>query len=157
MPLPNSLPLDNSLAPVNRISQDQLRNACIESLPELPCEVEIKEVADANLNDQIAACESPRRGSSKWLDTYVAGVQTAANTVPTFDAGEAAQAFAKAEHRARKEEKRTSILEQALTGNLTMINNMAKNNQTVDDRQRLQTKSGLTSQWWCTPCNRYFK
>lgn len=155
VPLPNSLPLDNSSAPVNQISQDQLQNACIESLPELPCEVEIKEMTvDTNLNDQIAACE-PASKKPKWLETYSTGMRTATNTVPTFDMGEE-QAFSKAEYQARKEEKRTSILEQALTGNL-MLNNMTKNNSTVGHRERLHTKSMLTSEWWCTPCNRYFK
>lgn len=109
-------------------------------------------IVDANLNDQIAACESPVRGP-RWLDTYMTGVRTETDTVPTFEAEEA---FSRAEHQTRKEEKRTSLLEQALTGNLT-LNNLAKNSQTMDHRQRLQTKEKLSSQWWCAPCNRYFK
>ncbi|EFN85388.1 PR domain zinc finger protein 5 [Harpegnathos saltator] len=155
VPLPNSLPLDNSLAPINQINQDQLQNTCIESLPELPCEVEIKEMTtDTNLNDQITACESPVR-RPKWLESYNTSLRTVTNTVPTFDTGDE-QAFSKAEYQARKEEKRTSILEQALTGNIT-LNNLAKNSLTVDHRQRLQTKAKLTSEWWCVPCNTYFK
>lgn len=50
------------------------------------------------------------------------------------------------ELRVKREEKRTSILEQVLTGNLTM-----------NDRKDLNPKAKLSSKWWCAPCNSYFK
>lgn len=146
VPLPASLPLDDSVALINQVNQlqisDQLQNICIETLPELPCEVEIKEMnVDPILNDEAAVYERPNAKLSEMFDM---DVQTKV-AVPTFDTGEE-MAVSKAENQIKKEEKRTSILEQVLTGNLTMNN-----------RQKLQLKTKLTSEWWCTPCNRYYK
>ena len=46
----------------------------------------------------------------------------------------------------KEEEKRTSILEQVLMGSLTM-----------NDRKDLNSKTKLSSKWWCATCNSYYR
>lgn len=108
----------------------------MEALPELPCEVEIKEMdVDSVLNNVI--CGSPNTiddDSSNELCIDVSEIDMG-NLIP------------RTEYQINKvEKKRTSILEQALTGNL-IINN----------RQELESKNKLTSEWWCAPCNSYYR
>lgn len=137
------MPFDDSVAPINQISQDQLQNACMETLPELPCEVEIKEMnVDSLLNAGTAVCEISS-AKHKLSDMYDADAIT--DMVPSFNMGDTKVA-SRVEYQMKREEKRTSILEQVLTGNLTMNN-----------RQRLQPRTRLTSEWWCTRCNSYYK
>lgn len=136
--------LDESVNSVNQITQHQLQSTGMEALSELPCEVEIKEMnADTILNTETAVYEPPRK-KLKYLETLDIGLQPKAETVSISDTEE--ETVSKAEHPAKKEEKRTSILEQVLTGNLTMNNH-----------QKLQPKAKLTSEWWCAPCNNYYK
>lgn len=82
----------------------------METLTELPCEVEIKEI-NTETHENNNDCED-------FQNKYYSD----------------------------KEEKRTSILEQVLTGNLT-----------INDCKELPSKTKLSSQWWCAPCNSYFK
>lgn len=145
VPLPISLPFDDSVAPLNQLSQDHSRNICIETLPELPCEVEIKEMnVNPMLNVEAAVYERPDTKCTM-LEMFHTDTRAMTNMVPMFDAREEA-AIMKVEFQVKREEKRTSILEQVLTGNLTM------NNRPVPP-----LKAKLTSQWWCTPCNNYYK
>jgi len=112
----------------------------METLTELPCEVEIKEMStDSVLSMETAICEplNAKRKSSEMLNS---DMRTKINTISISDTEE------KIEYQTMKEEKRISILEQVLTGNLTMTS-----------RQKLQSKTKLTSEWWCAPCNSYYK
>lgn len=138
------LPPDDLVIPINQISQDQLQNVCLETLSELPCEVEIKEMnTDSILDDETIICEplKKKRMLSEMFDT---NMQTKTDIVSIFDTEEENTIF-KADQ-TKKEEKRTSILEQVLTGNLTMNNH-----------QKLQPRAKLTSEWWCAPCNSYYR
>lgn len=136
--------LDESVNSVNQITQHQLQSTGMEALSELPCEVEIKEMnADTILNTETAVYEPPHK-KLKYLEILDIGLQPKTETVSMSDAEE--ETVSKAEHSTKKEEKRTSILEQVLTGNLTMNNH-----------QKLQPKAKLTSEWWCSPCNNYYK
>lgn len=113
----------------------------MDTLSELPCEVEIKEMStDSIMSMDTAICEllNEKRMSLKGFDS---NTQTEINVISIFDTEEE-----KTEYQTVKEEKRTSILEQVLTGNLTMMS-----------RQNLQPKTKLTSEWRCSPCNSYYK
>jgi len=139
VPLSGNLSL-HSVISINQNSQDQLENVCMETLTELPCEVEIKEMStDSVLSMETAICEplNTKRKSSEMLNS---DIRTKINTISISDTEE------KIEYQTMKEEKRISILEQVLTGNLTMTS-----------RQKLQSKTKLTSEWWCAPCNSYYK
>ncbi|XP_029173642.1 zinc finger protein 569-like isoform X2 [Nylanderia fulva] len=143
VPLSIAMPFDDSVTPLNQISQDHLQNACMETLPELPCEVEIKEMnADPILDAETTICE-PSKKKRKLSDIFDANMQMGTN-VSIFEDME--DTLFKADYQTRKEEKRTSILEQVLTGSLTMNNH-----------QQLQPRVKLTSEWWCAPCNSYYK
>lgn len=133
------------MTPINQISQDQLQNVCIETLSELPCEVEIKEMnTDPILDDETTICE-PLTKKYKLSEMFDTNMQTKTDIVSIFDTEEENTIF-KTDYQTKKEEKRTSILEQVLTGNLTMNNH-----------QKLQPKAKLSSEWWCAPCNSYYR
>lgn len=144
VPLSIALPFDDSVTPLNQINQDHLQNACMETLSELPCEVEIKEMnVDPILGAETTICE-PLKKKCKLLDMLDTSMQMNTDIVSIFDTEE--DTIFKADYQTRKEEKRTSILEQVLTGSLTMNNH-----------QKLQPREKLTSEWWCAPCNSYYK
>lgn len=143
VPLSAALPFDDSAMPINQANQDHLHGACMETLSELPCEVEIKEMnMDPILSAETAVCEPNKK--RKLSELFAMDIQTKAECVLIPDM-EGARA-PKLDYQAKKEEKRTSILEQVLTGNLTMNNH-----------QKLQSRMKLTSEWWCAPCNSYYK
>ncbi|XP_050446343.1 zinc finger protein 836-like [Cataglyphis hispanica] len=145
VPLSIGLPFDDSVTPINQISQDQLQNFCMETLSELPCEVEIKEMnVDPILDTGTMICE-PLKKKRKLSEMFDTNVQTKMDIVSIFDTEEENSVF-KVDYQTKKEEKRTSILEQVLTGNLTMNNH-----------QKLQPRARLTSEWWCAPCNNYYR
>lgn len=147
VPLSAGLPLNDSVTPIDQISQDPLQNVCIETLPELPCEVEIKEMnTDSILDDETTSydCE-PSKKKRKLSEMFNTNMQTKTDIVSIFDTEEENTIF-KVDYQTKKEEKRTSILEQVLTGNLTMNNH-----------QKLQPRAKLTSEWWCAPCNSYYR
>lgn len=145
VPLSTALPFDDSATPINQGNQDHLQNACMETLSELPCEVEIKEMnMDPILSAETADCE-PLNKKRKLSDMYF-GMDMQIKT-DLFSISDMEEARApKMDYQAKKEEKRTSILEQVLTGHLTMNNH-----------QKLQSRTKLTSEWWCAPCNSYYK
>ncbi|XP_012226103.2 PR domain zinc finger protein 5-like [Linepithema humile] len=143
VPLSAALPLDDLVIPMNQVSQDQ--NICMEVLPELPCEVEIKEMnADASLDDEAAICEALniRRKTSDAFDMNI----NIKKDISIISDTEENKVIIKTEYQTKKEGKRLSILEQVLTGSLT-----------VNNHQQLQSKQKLTSEWWCAPCNSYYK
>lgn len=141
VPLSAALPYDDSAMPINQVNQDHLQNVCMEALSELPCEVEIKEMStmESILSAESAVCE-PLNKKRKLSEMFGMDIQT--ESVPDMEGARAP----KPDYQAKKEDKRTSILEQVLTGNLT------KNNH-----QKLQSRAKLTSEWWCAPCNNYYK
>jgi len=143
VPLSAALPLDDSVTPINQVSHDQLQNVCMEVLPELPCEVEIKEMnADPSLNDETAICEALNI-KRKTPDAFEC-MNMKKDISIISDTEE--KLIIKTEYQTKKEGKRLSILEQVLTGSLT-----------VNNHQQLQPKQKLTSEWWCAPCNSYYK
>lgn len=144
VPLSATLPLDDPVAPINQISQDLFQNACMEVLPELPCEVEIKEMnVDPSL-DETAICEALniKRKTSNAFDMNI----NIKKDISIISDTEENKVIIKTEYQTKKEGKRLSILEQVLTGSLT-----------VNNHQQLQPKQKLTSEWWCAPCNSYYK
>ncbi|KAG5307757.1 ZN845 protein, partial [Pseudoatta argentina] len=144
VPLSIVMPFDDPTTPINQVNQDHFQNTCMETLSELPCEVEIKEMnADPIFNAETATCE-PLTKKRKLSDMFDMDIQTKVESVLIADI-EGAKA-PKSNCQTKKEEKRTSILEQVLTGNLTMNNH-----------QKLQPGTKLTSEWWCAPCNSYYK
>ncbi|EZA60516.1 hypothetical protein DMN91_009963 [Ooceraea biroi] len=140
VPLSSNLPLDDPVAAINQDSPDQLQNACMETLSELPCEVEIKESAELILAMETVIGE-PLNTKCMSSEMFNSDSGTKISTISISNMEED-----KMEYQTTREEKRTSILEQVLTGNLTMTN-----------RQKLQPRAKLTSEWWCAPCNRYYK
>ncbi|KAL0121760.1 hypothetical protein PUN28_006908 [Cardiocondyla obscurior] len=139
VPLSTTLPFNDSAIPINQ-SQDHLQSACMETLSELPCEVEIKEMnMDPILNTETTICE-PLKRKRKLSDIFGTDIQVKIESVSKMDEAKAP----KLDFQVKKEEKRTSILEQVLTGSLTMNNH-------------LQSRPKLTSEWWCAPCNNYYK
>ncbi|KYM98152.1 hypothetical protein ALC62_11143 [Cyphomyrmex costatus] len=144
VPLSIVMPFDDSATPINQVNQDHFQNACMETLSELPCEVEIKEVnTDPIFSAETAICK-PLNKKRKLSEMFDMDMQARAESVfiPDMEGAKAP----KSNCQAKKEEKRTSILEQVLTGNLTMNNH-----------QNLQSEAKLTSEWWCAPCNSYYK
>ncbi|XP_076642973.1 uncharacterized protein LOC143353480 isoform X1 [Halictus rubicundus] len=141
VPLPASLPVENPSTPID-ISQDH-SNTCIESLPELPCEVEIKEMnADPILGTDVSIYESPgvnNVGSDLYKPDVIMEDKRSLLKEEDNDGMQE-------DIQLKKEEKRTSILEQVLMGSLT-----------INDRKELNTKTKLSSKWWCAPCNSYYK
>lgn len=124
------------------ISQDH-QNSCIESLPELPCEVEIKEMTtEPILGIGVNVYESSHKNNIEnelynKLDIIVEQ-NTSLSKEESNDSRQGIQV--------KEEEKRTSILEQVLMGSLTM-----------NDRKDLNSETKLSSKWWCAPCNSYYK
>lgn len=117
----------------------------METLSELPCEVEIKEMnVDPILDTETMICE-PLKKKRKLSEMFDTNMQAKMDIVSIFDTEEENSVF-KVDYQTKKEEKRTSILEQVLTGNLTMNNH-----------QKLQPRARLTSEWWCAPCNNYYR
>ncbi|XP_024893789.1 zinc finger protein 85-like [Temnothorax curvispinosus] len=136
VPLSATLPFDDSATPINQVIQD----ACMETLSELPCEVEIKEMnMEPILSAETAVSETLNK-KRKLSEMFGMDIQIKAESDM-----EGARA-PKLDYQVKKEEKRTSILEQVLTGSLTMNNH-----------QQLQSVTKLTSEWWCAPCNSYYR
>lgn len=92
---------------------------------------------DPILNAETATCEPLNKKIRKLSELFSMDMQ--AESTPDMEG-------AKLDYQATKEEKRTSILEQVLTGNLT-----------INNHQKLQSRTKLTSEWWCAPCNNYYK
>lgn len=136
-----SLPVESPSIPID-ISQEH-QNSSIESLPELPCEVEIKEMntepileADVNIYeppDKNSIQDEPCNKSDIIVEHNASSLKEENN-----DLRQGGQV--------KEEERRTSILEQVLMGSLTM-----------SDRKDLNSETKLSSKWWCAPCNSYYK
>lgn len=143
VPLSAALSFDHSAISINQANQDHLQGACIETLPELPCEVEIKEMnMDPIFNAETAIYE-PLNKKHKLSEMFGMNIQTKAE--PIFEPDMEGARVSK-EYQIKKEEKRTSILEQVLTGSLT-----------INNHQNVPSRTKLTSKWWCAPCNNYYK
>ncbi|XP_015606237.1 zinc finger protein 569 [Cephus cinctus] len=142
VPLPATLPIESPSTPVNFMDTVQ-SNSCIEPLPELPCEVQIKEEpTDAILKDDIATEDLPDfERSSRSIFDETGSMED--NNILLEDRLNDPQ---NGKSNTKREEKRTSILEQVLTGSLTL-----------NDRKELKPRVGLSSQWWCSPCNNYYR
>ncbi|XP_043286449.1 zinc finger protein 84-like [Venturia canescens] len=143
VPLPVSLPI------VKRVTNDsQLAlNTCPEQLTEFSCEVEIKEDAD---DDRIQSNLTQQQGGStnheittRDFNSNKAEECNENDVILLDDSFMEDKSDSETENR---EEKRKSILEQVLTGNLT-----------IDDCKEVPPKTKPTSQWWCSPCNSYYR
>lgn len=139
VPLPVSLPIESPSISID-INQDH-QNSCMESLPELPCEVEIKEMTtESILETDVSAYESSHKNciENELYDKL--------NIIVNHNTNLLKNENNVSRQKIKEEEKRTSILEQVLTGSLTM-----------NDRKDLNSETKLSSKWWCTPCNSYYK
>ncbi|XP_012531158.1 zinc finger protein 271 [Monomorium pharaonis] len=146
VPLSAALSFDDSAPLMNQVNQDHIQNACMETLSELPCEVEIKEMNMDPILSIETAVHEPLNKKRKLSDMcFSMDMQMKTELFSTPDV-EGARGAPRLDYQSKKEEKRTSILEQVLTGSLTMNNH-----------QKLQSRTKLTSEWWCAPCNSYYK
>lgn len=144
VPLPATLPVESPSMPID-VEQEHQPNSCIETLSELPCEVEIKEMNVEPIIGTGNAIYETSNANNDEDDLYTPDLIMDGNGIPVKDL-EAENEDLLDEIRLKKEEKRTSILEQVLTGNLTM-----------NDRKELDPEAKLSSKWWCAPCNSYYK
>lgn len=124
------------------ISQDH-QNSCIESLPELPCEVEIKEMTTEPILGIGVNVYEPSHENNMESEIYnMLDIIVEQNTsLLKEESNDSKQGI-----QVKEEEKKTSILEQVLMGSLTM-----------NDRKDLNSETKLSSKWWCAPCNSYYK
>ncbi|XP_066582940.1 zinc finger protein 569-like [Prorops nasuta] len=125
---PPLVPLPISLPPENSVTMEADElTQSIEDLPELPCEVEIEEI-NSLIGTNDAICEL--------------GIKSNNSNIETTDYSQGKSLMSKK----NKNDKPTSILEQVLKGNLTL-----------NDRKDISPRSGLSSAFWCSPCNIYYK
>ncbi|KAK1119774.1 hypothetical protein K0M31_013188 [Melipona bicolor] len=141
VPLPVSLPVESPSMPMD-VSQEH-QNNCMESLPELPCEVEIKEMAtESILGTSVNVYESSHKNNvENELYNKLDIIMEQNTSLLKEESNNLRQGV-----QVKEEEKRTSILEQVLMGSLTM-----------NDRKDLNSKTKLSSKWWCAPCNSYYR
>lgn len=139
VPLPVTLPVENPSTPID-ISQEHPNN-CVESLSELPCEVEIKEMNTEPILETAVNVYEPSNKNNVENKIYEAVIVEDNTNSLMGESTDSEQNI-----QVQKEEKRTSILEQVLMGSLTM-----------NDRKDLNSKTKLSSKWWCAPCNSYYK
>ncbi|XP_034935788.1 zinc finger protein 329-like isoform X2 [Chelonus insularis] len=114
-------------------------NDSLDLLPELPCEVEIKEEpTDLNTklgfkpeteNSNQSFIEERNEDNHEFNDSQINNYSNDTNSSMAEDNAEG-----------------KSILERVLTGNLT-----------INDCKDLNPKKKLSSEWWCSPCNCYYK
>ncbi|XP_046484480.1 zinc finger protein 595 [Neodiprion pinetum] len=152
VPLSASLSVEKSSVSIGMQKTDQ-SNAANEALVELPCEVQIKEEpldnSDGNgpiLGTAIMTAEelltsvcNDRMEVSHEEDYSSRGTNGAENR-KTFG-NESNVGIT-----SRPGNGSTSILEQVLTGSLT-----------INDRIGTKPKFKPSSKWWCSPCNRYYR
>lgn len=124
------------------VSQEH-QNNCMESLPELPCEVEIKEMTtEPILGTSVNVYESSHKNNvENELYNKLDIIMEQNTSLLKEESNNLRQGI-----QVKEEEKRTSILEQVLMGSLTM-----------NDRKDLNSKTKLSSKWWCAPCNSYYR
>lgn len=141
VPLPVSLPVESPSTPMD-VSQEH-QNNCMESLPELPCEVEIKEMTtESILGTSVNVYESSHKNNvENELYNKLDIIMEQNTSLLKEESNNLRQGV-----QVKEEEKRTSILEQVLMGSLTM-----------NDRKDLNSKTKLSSKWWCAPCNSYYR
>ncbi|KAK9297045.1 hypothetical protein QLX08_009140 [Tetragonisca angustula] len=141
VPLPVSLPVESPSMPMD-VSQEH-QNNCMESLPELPCEVEIKEMTtEPILGTSVNVYESSHKNNvENELYNKLDIIMEQNTSLLKEESNNLRQGV-----QVKEEEKRTSILEQVLMGSLTM-----------NDRKDLNSKTKLSSKWWCAPCNSYYR
>ncbi|XP_043522322.1 zinc finger protein Xfin-like [Frieseomelitta varia] len=141
VPLPVSLPVESPSMSMD-VSQEH-QNNCMESLPELPCEVEIKEMTtEPILGTSVNVYESSHKNNvENELYNKLDIIMEQNTSLLKEESNNLRQGV-----QVKEEEKRTSILEQVLMGSLTM-----------NDRKDLNSKTKLSSKWWCAPCNSYYR
>lgn len=110
-----------------------------DPLPELPCEVQIKEEP----TDTLIRADSDLVGLNK-RSLLISGIGKRANAFAN-DYGNAFENNGES-NSDESDKPRPSILEQVLKGNITL-----------SDRKDQKSKTGLSSKWWCAPCNNYYR
>uniref|UniRef100_A0A0C9R3P9 ZNF665_1 protein n=1 Tax=Fopius arisanus TaxID=64838 RepID=A0A0C9R3P9_9HYME len=131
VPLPGSLPLPSPVSCEPRETVGSL-----EPLSELPCEVQIKEELSPTSKTQSVLIDDDD-GSSDGK------VEPNCQETDDIDSDDIERNGTESD---LKGEKKTSILEQVLTGNLT-----------INDCKEMSPNSKLSSKWWCSPCNSYYR
>ncbi|KAK0164102.1 hypothetical protein PV328_002765 [Microctonus aethiopoides] len=139
VPLPSSLSMNKSTSSLVEIPKVERISINTEPLPELPIEVQIKEEPseittkrdlishgdDSNQSFTDENLQNDNESSARELVDYT-NENISVKSESTCN------------------EKKTSILEQVLTGNLT-----------INDCQESVPKTELSSEWWCSLCNNY--
>ncbi|XP_043480219.1 zinc finger protein 84-like [Leptopilina heterotoma] len=138
VPLPATLPIESTTPLINAPELLQLNNSR-DPLPELPCEVQIKEEPI----DTLIRADSDLLGLNK-RSLLISGIGKRANAFAN-DYGNAFENNGESNFD-ESDKPRTSILEQVLKGNITL-----------SDRKDQKSKTGLSSKWWCAPCNNYYR
>ncbi|XP_063977254.1 zinc finger protein 665-like isoform X1 [Diachasmimorpha longicaudata] len=132
VPLPTSLPLPSPIHPESiRESLDSL-----EPLSDLPCEVQIKEELSRSTKAEAMSVDDDDECLDENLEDNCQGNDSIGSDGVETNGTESDP----------KGEKKTSILEQVLTGNLT-----------INDCKELSPTTKLSSKWWCSPCNNYYR
>lgn len=138
VPLPATLPIE-STTPIIHASEILQLNHSRDPLPELPCEVQIKEEP----SDTLLRTHSDLEILND-RNLLISGTEKRKN-VFTNDYGKSYDNNGESNDD-ESDKPRTSILEQVLKGNITL-----------SDRKELKSKFGLSSKWWCAPCNNYYR
>ena len=134
VPLPATLPIETTTPLVN-MSEIETLNHSRDPLPELPCEVQIKEEPSETLRTDADLDISDER----ILGNLNANKILTNDPRKPYDKNGELSLY-------KGEKPRTSILEQVLKGNITL-----------NDRQEQKSKFGLSTKWWCAPCNNYYR
>lgn len=138
VPLPATLPIENTTPLVNMPEIVQ-SNHSREPLPELPCEVQIKEEPSETILRTSTDMDTSNERIFGNLSLEIANDVLANGHRKSYDENGESNLY-------KREKPRTSILEQVLKGSITL-----------NDRQELKSKYGLSSKWWCAPCNNYYR
>lgn len=139
---------EGSEASLNKLTDEKIqgdKSAFKQQLAGLPCQVEIKEepMGRQHVDDMLLLDDDEGDGDDNNFnqDDEEHNYHSEFNNISNNYNGESEDLNYddKSEY-----EKRTSILEQALTGILSV-------------NESKEAKIKLTSEWWCSPCNSYFK
>lgn len=149
-----SLPAEKSLGLAESLKNNETNSTCETPLVELPCEVQIKEEPmDLVGGSGTQFLATKTMTAEELLDSICNTVENIPqedyDLSDTEKKGEISNSFNNDSRMANSRgagNGGTSILEQVLTGSLTL-----------NDRKEVKPKFKLSSKWWCPPCNRYYR
>ncbi|XP_033225614.1 zinc finger protein 84-like isoform X2 [Belonocnema kinseyi] len=137
VPLPAILSIENT-TPSVKMPEIVQSNHSREPLPELPCEVQIKEEPSETVLRTSTDTDTSNERIFANLSLEIPYV-LANDHRKSYDENEESNLY-------KGEKPRTSILEQVLKGTISL-----------NDSQELKSQYGLSSKWWCAPCNNYYR